>query len=97
VDQLPKHAFIRAETVGCVETAQSAAAQRATAFGIQREGIDKRRMALDAVEFRVERLRLGEAAFAYRDTADGVQGTAANAAIIGKNQGKKGTGGCSDC
>ena len=37
MDQLPQHAFVGAEAIGRVKTAQAAAAQRAAAFAVERE------------------------------------------------------------
>jgi hypothetical protein len=96
MDQLPQHPVVSPEAVRRVEAAQSAAAEGAAALGIQRERIDKGGAATDAEEPGAEGLWLGQATGANRDAADGVQGTAANAAIVGENQGKKGTGGCSE-
>jgi hypothetical protein len=96
VDQLPQHAIVEAERVGGVKTAQSIAAQRATAFFIEREAVVKRRPAGYAEELGVERGRCPEARGADGNPGNLVQRLAANAAIAGEEKGKKGARGCSE-
>ena len=96
MDQLAQRAFVRTEAVSRVKAAKPAPAQRATAFGIQREAIEKRRPATDAEEFRDQRLRLPQAFSANGDARDRKERLAANAAIVGEEKGKKSVGDCSD-
>jgi len=96
VDQLPERAIVETERVGSVKTAQSAAAQRATAFFIEREPVVERRPAGYAKELGVERGRITQAGGANRNAGNLMQWLAANAAIIGEKKGKKGARGCSD-
>jgi hypothetical protein len=97
VDQLPQGTLVRAEAVGCVKTAQTGAAQRAAAFGIQREGVEERGPAAYAEEFRDQRLRIPQAFRTDGDACDLAERLAANAAIVGEEKVKKGVGDCSDC
>ena len=96
MDQLAQRAFVSSIAIGRVEAAQAVAAQRTAAFGIQREAIQKRRPATDAEEFRDQRLRLPQAFAANGDARYLKERLAANAAIVGKEKGKKSVGGCSD-
>ncbi|HEY8667215.1 MAG TPA: hypothetical protein VIL86_11140, partial [Tepidisphaeraceae bacterium] len=52
MNQLAEAAFIRGQAVGGIETAQAAAACGANPIGVQREGIQKRRLAQAAEELR---------------------------------------------
>jgi len=94
VDQFPQHPFIGAETIGGVKTAKSASAQGAAAFGIERKRILKRRPATDTEEFGAQWLGRFQTSPADRDARDFAQSLAANAALVGKEKGKKGVEDC---
>ena len=61
MNQLAQRVFIESERVGCIESADASAAQRAAALIVQRETAQERRAALDAKVFRRQRLGLGQA------------------------------------
>jgi hypothetical protein len=84
VDQLPKGALVRAETIGCIKTAKAAAAQTAAALSVQRIFILKRCPATAAEEFRGQRLWFVQANAANGNARDFVESLAANAAIVGE-------------
>ena len=81
MDQLER-AFVGAITVRGVEAAQSGAAQRATALGIQREGVLKRGPATDAEVFRAEGLGFQQAFPADGNPGDLIERLATNPAIV---------------
>jgi hypothetical protein len=72
VDQLPQNAFVGAEAVSFVKSAQAAAAEGAAPIGIEGERIEEGRAAIHAEEFPAKRLRLSQATGANRDAGDGV-------------------------
>src|SRR5579875_3278267 len=86
MDQLTQRTYI--ETVGVyrVETVQSEAAQRASPGFIERKAVQKWRAAAGAEIFGGKRRGLAEAALADGDTGNFLEGLAADAAIIGKEQ-----------
>jgi hypothetical protein len=90
MNELAQGAFIGAIAIGGIKTTKAAAAQCAAAFFIQRIAILKWRSATSAEELGVERLRFAQAAAAYRNSRNLVERAAADAAIVGKEKGKKG-------
>jgi hypothetical protein len=97
VNQFAQCALVGAEAICRVKTAKTGAAQTAAAFGIQREGVDKRRPAAHAEEFRGERLRIPQAFAANRDPGNLAKRLRANTAIVREEKGKKSVRSCSDC
>jgi hypothetical protein len=93
MDQFAEGAFIGSEAVGGVETPKPGAAQRAAAFEIQRKGVQKRRPATDAEEFRLQRPHAAEACATNRHARDVKQRGAADAAILREEKREKGAGG----
>jgi hypothetical protein len=93
----PERTLIRAVGVGRIKTTKAAAAQTPAAVIVQRVAGFERRSATAAEEFGVERLRFPQAAGADRDAGNSFESAAADAAIVGKEQGKKGVRGCTDC
>ena len=87
-------AFVGAEAVGGIKSAEAVAAQSAAALVIQGKGILKRcaagytRVAGDEALWRMQ------TSGAEGNSGGYAQRLTANAAIIGKNQGKKGVKGC---
>jgi hypothetical protein len=92
MNQLAQFVLIESERVCCIEPADPSAAERTTALIVQREAAQKRRAALDAIVFRGQRLRLGQASAAYRHARKICQRLIADPAIVGEEQGKKGSG-----
>ena len=88
MNQLAQRAFVGTIRIHRVEPREPQPAQRATAAFIQREVVQERSPARDAEEFRVERLRIAQAPRAYRNPGNFAQSFAADAALIGKNQGE---------
>jgi hypothetical protein len=97
VDEFSERPFVGTIAIGRIKTAKAAAAQCAAALFIQREPVLERRSATATEEFSVQWLGLPEAMGTDGDAGDFGQGLAAEAAIVGKEQGKKGVRGCADC
>ena len=96
MNEFPEIALVGPEAISRVKTAKAAAAQSAAAFGIQRKAILKWRPATYTEILGSEWLGGFEARAADRDAADLPQGTRADPAIVGKEEGKKGVRGCPD-
>jgi len=92
MNQLAQLVFVEAEGVRRIESAQTAAAQRAPALFIQRESIAKRRAALDAEIFSIQRLGFGQTGAAYRDAGNFLKRLRADPAVVGENQRKESAG-----
>jgi hypothetical protein len=97
MNQFPQHAFVKAVAIGRIKTTKAAAADRAAALGIQRETILKWCPATRAEELCAQWLRLFKTSRTHRDARRPMQGIAADPAIVGEEQGKKGVKSCSDC
>ena len=87
---LAEQPFIRTEAVNRVKTTQTLAAQRAPSLIIEGKLIQEGSPAADAGEFGLERLRGGQALHTKRNARNGLEGTAADAAIGRKKKGEKG-------
>ena len=92
MNQLAQFVFIESERVRRVEPADPSAAQRAAALIVQRKAAQERRAALDAKVFRRQRLRLGQASAANRHARKILQRLIADPAIVGEEEGEKGSG-----
>jgi hypothetical protein len=97
VNQIAKSRLVRAERVGRIKTAKAAAAQSAAAFWIQRKTILEWCAATYTEVLGAKRFRRFQAGVADRNTADFEERGAANTAVIGEEEGKKGVGSCSNC
>ena len=84
MDQLPQRAFIKPETIRCIEAPRASAAQCATAFEIQGKRIQERRLALHAEIRGGMRARPLQACGAHGHTSIAAQRLAADAAFIGE-------------
>ena len=89
---MAKLVFVESEGIGGVESADAKPAQRAAALIIEREMIAERRPALDAEVVGRERLGLGETRSTNRCAGNLAERLAAQAALIGEEQGKDGFG-----
>src|SRR5579863_4793846 len=89
MNQLAQRAFIRPIRIHRVEPRQPQPAQRAASVFIQRKAIQEGRAAGDAEKLGRERLRIAQAPPAYRNARNAAQNFAADAALIGKNQGER--------
>jgi hypothetical protein len=90
VNEFAEDALVRTEAISRIKTAKAAAAQRAAAFGIEREAISKWCAATYAEVVRAEGLRGLEAGAADGDAADFGERPRANPAIVRQEEGKKG-------
>jgi hypothetical protein len=82
MNQIAEGTFIGPEAIDRVEAPKPAAAEGATALGIERKGVQEGRPATDAKEFGFERLERGEASAADGYAGNFAQGDAANPAIL---------------
>src|ERR1700722_16899122 len=89
MNQLAQRAFVRSIRIHRVESRQPQPAQRAAAIFIQRKVIQEGRAAGDAEKLGRERLRIAQASPAYRNPRNTAQTFAANATLIGENQGER--------
>ena len=96
VDQFAQNVLIRSIRVRRIKTAKTAAAESAASFLIQGKCILERRPATATEEFGAQRLGSLQAIPADWNACDRTKGLAANAAIVGIKQGKKGVRCCSD-
>jgi hypothetical protein len=86
MDQFAQCAGVLAVREGAVECRESLPAKRTPAFAVQRSGIQKRRPALRTEVLGDERLRFLKTFGADWNPGEIVESSAANAAIVGKDQ-----------
>jgi hypothetical protein len=92
MDQLPQRTFIEAETERRIEAPGAGAAQRATAFEIERKRIQEGSLTLRAEVLGGMGVRRFQAGGADRDTGVAAQWSGAETAIVGKQDRKKSVG-----
>jgi hypothetical protein len=94
MNQFPERTFVLTVRKRSIEPGQAEAAHRATAILIKRRRVQKRRLAIDAEVFGEERLGSEKASWANWDSRSVLEGLAADAAVIGKDEIEKRNGEC---
>lgn len=89
MNQLAQAPLILSEAVGGIEPAQAGAAQRAAAMPVEWKLVQKGRAATRAEEIRRQRFRRAQTGCADGNTRNFSKGSAADAAIVGKEKRKK--------
>jgi hypothetical protein len=92
-EQVARGSIVSAVGICRIEAAQTAPAKPAAAFLIQPKGVLKRGAPTYAEEFRAQRLQISEAGAANRDAGNFEKRLAAEAAVSGVEEGKKGARG----